>query len=187
MLLPLPEDARSEKEIRRIEIARSSFENMSKTLTSRSIDIELRLRLAKCYVWSTLLYGSETWTMTKSLTKKIGAFEMWIFRRMLKISYMEHKSNDAVLKRMKTEKQLINTIKQRKCSYFGHLIRRDGLQRLLLEGRINGKRGRGRPRTMWMDNIKEWTKLNYNKSIRMAQDREKWRSMVANLLKADGT
>ena len=182
------EDARSEKEIRRrIEIARSAFENMSKTLTSRSINIELRLRLAKCYVWSTLLYGSETWTMTKSLTKKIEAFEMWIFRRMLKISYTEHKSNDAVLKLMKTEKQLINTIKQRKCRYFGHLIRRDGLQRLLLEGRINGKRGRGRPRTMWMDNIKEWTKLNYNENIRMAQDREKWRSMVANLLKADGT
>ena len=182
------EDARSEKEIRRrIEIARSAFENMSKTLTSRSINIELRLRVVKCYVWSTLLYGSETWTMTKSLTKKIEAFEMWIFRRMLKISYTEHKSNDAVLKLMKTEKQLINTIKQRKCRYFGHLIRRDGLQRLLLEGRINGKRGRGRPRTMWMDNIKEWTKLNYNENIRMAQDREKWRSMVANLLKADGT
>ena len=58
-------------------------------------------------------------------------------------------------------------------------IRGDGIQRLLMEGRINGRRGRGRPRTMWTDNIKEWTKMSYNDCIRVAQDRERWRSMTA--------
>ena len=63
-----------------------------------------------------------------------------------------------------------------KCQYFGHIIRGDGVQWLLMEGRINGRRGRGRPRTMWTDNIKEWTKISYNECIRVAQDRERWRS-----------
>ena len=67
------------------------------------------------------------------------------------------------------------------------IIRGDGIQRLLMEGRINGRRGRGRPRTMWTDNIKEWTKMSYNDCIRVAQDRERWRSMTADLLTTDGT
>ena len=77
--------------------------------------------------------------------------------------------------------------KKRKCPYFGHIIRGDGVQRLLMEGRINDRRGRGRPRTMWTDNIKKWTKTSYNDCIRVAQDRERWRSMTADLLTADGT
>ena len=87
---------------------------------------------------------------------------MWLYRRMLRISWKEHKTNADVLHKMKTKRSLLNTIKKRKCQYFGHIIRRDGIQRLLMEGRINGRRGRGRPRTMWTDNIKEWTKMSYN-------------------------
>ena len=72
-----------------------------------------------------------------------------------------------------------------KCQYFGHIIRGDGIQRLLMEGRINGRRGRGRPRTMWTDNIKEWTKMSYNDCIRVAQDRERWRSMTLQMAHND--
>ena len=82
---------------------------------------------------------------------------------------------------------IYHTFKKRKCQYFGHIIRGDGVQRLLMEGRINGRRERGRPRTMWTDNIKEWTKMSYNDCIRVAQDRERWRSMTADLLTTDGT
>ena len=78
-------------------------------------------------------------------------------------------------------------IKQRKLAYFGHIIRRDGLQRSLLEGKINGKRGRGRPKMKWIDNIKEWTGLTYYECVRRSGDRELWRSMTAQLLQADGT
>ena len=88
---------------------------------------------------------------------------------------------------VKTKRSLLSTIKKRKCQYLGHIIRGDGIQRLLMEGRINGRRGRGRPRTMWTDNIKEWTKMSYNDCIRVAQDRERWRSMTADLLTTDGT
>ena len=158
------EDGKCDIEIkRRIGIARTAFESMAKILTSRHISIELRSRIAKWYVWSTLLYEAETWTLTKVTSDKLEAFEMWLYRRMLTISWNEHKSNGEVLHKMKTKRSLLNTIKQRKCQYFGHRIRGDGVQRLLMEGRINGKRWRGKPRTMWTDNIKELTSRNGQK------------------------
>ena len=182
------EDGKSESEIkRRIEIARGAFENMSKVLTNRSININTRKRLLKCYVWSTLLYGAETWTLTKSTMKKIEAFEMWCYRRMMRISYTEHKTNDEVLEMVTSKRALLCIIKKRKTEYFGQLIRMNGLQRLLLEGKVNGKRGKGRPRITWMENVKMWTELKYSECVRLAEDRERWKAMVANLLRADGT
>ena len=84
---------------------------------------------------------------------------------MLRISWKEHKSNDEVLYMMKTSLKLMKIIKKRKCEYFGYIIRRpNNIQRLLLEARNDGKRGRGRPRTMWMDNIKGWLNLSYKDS-----------------------
>ena len=80
------EDGKCDKEIKRIEIARTAFESMAKILTSRNISIELRSRIAKCYIWSTLLYGAETWTLTKVTSDKLEAFKMWLYRRMLRIS-----------------------------------------------------------------------------------------------------
>ena len=80
----------------------------------------------------------------------------------------------------------MNKIKQRKFVYFGHLIRGDGLQRLLLEGKFNGKRRRGRPSFTWFSNIKVWTGMNYAEAIRKAQHREDWASMTANPLGAEG-
>ena len=108
------EDGKCDKEIkRRIGIARSAFESMAKILTSRN-SIELRSRIAKCYIWSTLLYGAETWTLTKVTSDKLEAFEMWLYRRMLRISWKEHKTNREVLHKMKTKRSLFNTIKKRK-------------------------------------------------------------------------
>ena len=86
------EDGKYDKEIkRRIGIARTAFESMAKILTSRNISIELRSCIAKCYIWSTLSYGAETWTLTKVTSDKLEAFEMWLYRRVLRISWKEHK------------------------------------------------------------------------------------------------
>ena len=76
---------------------------------------------------------------------------------------------------------------KRKCEYFGHFIRPNSIQRLLLEARIDGRRGGGRPRTMWMDNIKDWLNLSYKECIRNAENREKWRSIIFNLVRANET
>ena len=107
------EDGKCDKEIKRIiRIARTAFESMAKILISRNISIELRSRIAKCYIWSTLLYGAETWTLTKVTSDKLEAFEMWLYRRMLRISWKEHKTNADVLHKMKTKRSLLNTIKK---------------------------------------------------------------------------
>ena len=107
------EDGKCDKEIkRRIGIARTAFESMAKILTTRNISIELRSRIAKYYILSTLLYGAETWTLTKVTSDKLEAFEMWLYRRLLIISWKEHKTNADVLHKMKTKRSLLNTIKK---------------------------------------------------------------------------
>ena len=105
------------------------------------------LYLVNTFIWSRNMD-------TKVTSDNLEAFEMKLYRRMLRISWKEHKTNGEVLHKMKTKRSLLNTMKKRKCQYFGHIIRGNGVQRLLMEGRINGRRGQGRPRTMWTDNIK---------------------------------
>ena len=100
---------------------------------------------------------------------------------------MESKTNGEFLKMANTTSSLLPTIKKRKCQYFGHVIRARSIQKLLLEGKIEGKRGRGRPRVTWMKNIKEWLGHTYNGCVRRAEDRNSWRSMIAELLLVDGT
>ena len=108
------EDGKCDKEIkRRIGIARTAFESMSKIVTSRNISIELRSRIVKCYIWSTLLCEAETWTLTKVTSDKLEAFEMWLYRRMLRISWKEHKTNGEVLHKMKTKRSLLNSIQKK--------------------------------------------------------------------------
>ena len=86
----ITEDGRSEKEIkRRIMIARSTFTNMRTLVSCRGINLKTRLRAIECYIWPTLFYGAETWTTTKSLLSRLDAFEMWVYRRVLKISWTE--------------------------------------------------------------------------------------------------
>ena len=101
----ITEDGRCEKEIlRRIGIARVAFEKMANVLTSQSIHITTSLKLAQCYIWSTLLYSSETWTLGTNIINRINAFEMWVYRRILKISWRVRTTNTEVLRRMRTER-----------------------------------------------------------------------------------
>ena len=97
-------------------------------------------------MWSTLTYGAETWTISKTLAGRINAVEIWTYRKMLRLPCTKHKTNEEVIDMLSTEKQLLSNIVNEKCQYFGHLIRRNELQRQLLEGKIKGKRSRGRSR-----------------------------------------
>ena len=120
------DNGKCEAEIkRRIIIAKASFENMAKILTARKININIKIRLLKCYIWSTLLYGAETWTLTKATVNKLEAFEMWCYRRILRISWTEHKTNKEVLCMLNIKRQLVYTIKKKKLTYFGHIIRKE--------------------------------------------------------------
>ena len=105
---------------------------------------------------------------------------------MLKISWREKKTNEEVIE-MVDEQQLyiITTIKKRKITYFGHIVRRNNIHRLISEGPQDGKVSIGRPRTEWVTNITEWTGMGHGDLVRLSQDREQWRVMTANLLQED--
>ena len=105
----------------------------------------------------------------------------------MKISWREKKTNEEVLEMVDEQLYIIPTIKKRKITYFDHMIRRNNIHKLLLEGPLEGKVSRGRPRTEWMTNITEWTVMRYEDLVRLAQDQEPWRVMIANLLQEDGT
>ena len=155
---------------------------MKDVLKSTKIPLNTRKRILQCYVWSTLLYGAETWTITKVMKTRIEAFELWAYRRMLKISWTEKVTNKEVLSRMKMKKRLFTIIQIRKLKYFGHINRHSSMQTTLLNGRVNGKRGRGRPRTSWTSNIKEWTGKSYIEAVRLTSNRYDWRIIALNPL-----
>ena len=113
---------------------------------------------------------------------KIEAFEMWTYRRILRISWKEKTSNKVVLQTMNLEEtELLKSIKRKKLSYFGHTRRHDSLQKLIMEGKVDGSRGRGRRRKSWTGNIAEMTNMKVNEAAETAMERDRWRTMASNL------
>jgi hypothetical protein len=136
-------------------------------------------------MFSVLNYGCESWTWNKAMCNKVNAFEMWCYRRMLKIRYTDRVKNEEVLNRMQVKLHFLKDMKKRKLEYGGHVMRgSSGSTHLyILEGQICRKRARGRPRLIWMDDIKKWTGMGpYEQIKRTAENRVRWKSMVVNLL-----
>ena len=143
----ITDDGKSEGEIRsRIGLAKNAFSKRYKLLTNKNISFQTRLALTKCYVWSLLTYACDTWTLSKQMEAKIEAFEMWSHRRIMGISWKEMKSNAEVLKMIGLKNPELVCIKKKKLAYYGHVRRHHSLQKLVLEGKVNEKRGRGRRR-----------------------------------------
>ncbi|VEN53317.1 unnamed protein product, partial [Callosobruchus maculatus] len=167
----------------RIEQARSNFMKLRNILCDQNLNIDLRVRLAKCYSWSTLLYGAETWTLKIGSMNRLEAFEMWVYRRILKIPYIDHVTNEEVLRRVHKERELLHLIKIRKTSYLGHVLRNDKyyILQLIIMGRIQGKRTIGRKKLSWLRNIRTWSGLNFEELIRAAKDRDYFATVIANL------
>ena len=159
---------------RRIGQSKTAFYKMSKVLCDPKISFGTRYRVLKCYVWSTLLYGCETWVLKRECCRRLLAFEMWGLRKMLKIPWRDFVSNAEVLERAKCKRQLMTAIMKRKVAFFGHLQRGSLYEfpRLILEGKIPRKRAPGRQRRKWLDDVKEWTKLSYTKLKAVSQDRK---------------
>ena len=110
----------------RIGMAKDAFKNKRKELLTRSISVDLRKRLVKTLVWPIVLYGCKTWTMRKEEINRLNAFEMWMWKRMGKVSWMEKRTNQQVLSSMNEKRSLIKTIWNRKKNWIGHVVRGDG-------------------------------------------------------------
>ncbi|KAI5721659.1 hypothetical protein M8J77_023562 [Diaphorina citri] len=179
-------DGRCTTEINvRAGIAKQAFWK-HKNLFRSGVKLETKLKILKTYVFSILTYGCESWTLNERQEKKITAFELWCYRRILKISWRDRITNIEVLRRMNLPSvELLTTIKQRKTRYAGHIIRGSSgtLLAKIIEGKVEGTRDRGRQRRKWIDNIIEWTKTTtYENCKRMAQDREAWRQQVWRII-----
>jgi len=172
----VPECGRSCREVRRrIALGKEAF-NKKRDLMQKSPSLHLRKRMVKVFVWNVVLYGSETWTLRKEDIRRLEAFEMWIWRRMMKVSWIEHKTNEEVLQMVDTEREMMDTLRSRQKRWLGHIPRHDSLLRITLQGRIVGKRGRGRPRTMFLDWLlkTEEDNISYVELKMLAQDRSQW-------------
>lgn len=157
---------------------------LSKILCTRDVNISLRTRLLKCYIFSILLYGAEAWTVSKYSLKRLEAFEMWTYRKMHKISYTEHITNVEVLAKMGKDKEIIHTVKTRKFKYFAHIMRHPekyGILHIIIQGKINGKRPRGRRRLSWMGDMRNWFEKSSEQLFRAAQNKEEVEVMIANV------
>ena len=138
-----------------------------------------KLRVLETVVFPTALYGCEAWTINNTDAKKITSFEMKCYRKILRISWMEKVTNKEVLSRldMKTT-MLLQKAKALKLKYFGHIKRHETLERHILEARIDGRRGRGRPTRRWEQDINDWMDMTTTQAGRLAEDRILFRQKV---------
>ena len=160
------------------------FQKRKTVLTNSHISIQTRKRTLECYIEPILMYGCEAWTISKQAQKKLEAVEMWFLRRMMKISWMAKKSNDTVLKEAHTSRALVNKIRTRQTTFFGHVMRREKLEHLITTGMMEGKRSRGKQREKMTDGLANW--LGAGKVVEIlkaSRDRRIWKDMIANAIK----
>lgn len=173
------------REIRiRIEKARATFTGMSKIFRSHDLNLEVKTRLLRCYIFSVLLYGAEAWTLTEASSKKLEAFEMWLYRRMLRVPWTDKVSNQEILQRMRKDREVLNTVKRRKLQYLGHVMRNESRYQLLqciLQGKVDGKRGPGRRRISWLKNLRTWFNKTTTELFRLAVNKVMIARMVSNI------
>jgi Reverse transcriptase (RNA-dependent DNA polymerase) len=168
----------------RIGKAKAVFNKMSAIFKSHHLSLETKIRHLRCYVFSVLLYGVESWTLTEATTKKLEAFEMWLYRRILKIPWTAHTTNKEVLQRMKKDQEIVYTIKRRKLEYLGHVMRnqdRYSLLQSIMQGKIKGKRGPGRRRVSWLRNLRTWFGKTSAELFRAATNKVIIANMIANI------
>ena len=163
----------------RICSAKARFTDFDSVWKDKDLALKLKINILTTVIWPVALYGCEAWTIKKEDERRIEAFEMWGLRRILGVHWSQHISNEEVLRRCNMRRMLFNTMKTRKLRYFGHLIRSDSFQREMMEGYVEGRRGVGRPRKKWTDDILQWTGRGSLGAVRReARDRYNWRRIL---------
>ena len=164
-------------------MAKTRFQEMRKVLTNMDVNMKLRLRLLKCFIWSVLLYGCEAWTLDMKLRRRLEAVEMWFLRRMLRVPWTARLTNERVMEMAGVRRALLGAVRARQLKFLGHILRHECLEKEVLLGKIEGRRARGRQRIKFASSLLEDIPGQTTMAglVRTAHDRERWRSMVANV------